>query len=270
MAALEAALGKLAQRFERGVTLDRIEEMLAAEASPSDANTAELTDIEKLDCVRNARLHPDRLIGDLLALSEESKTCITTPDMSTNRTAEPPTWQHLTRSARIDADQLVSYFTCIVHMAQLRPANAADRRLGLVAGGCYMRLLSVPTDAQVYGVFHAPLVLRALGLFGLLASQLAHLQRDGERLELEGDCTELLAAVERMLLAVSLADHADVHRSVMRTVRAVLLHYVEPAKHQRSRGKFETKNVYCAYCVSNVHTFKRFKHKLKLSACEQN
>lgn len=263
MAALEAALDLLRRHFDRTVTLDRIEELLEVGTTTSyaAAGTAEPTPVEALACIRNARQNSDALIRELLALSDEScKLAMTTINraetlpptspaptpnsaaaaISISAATQPPppplSWAQLTRSNGIDPDELNAYFTCIVHLAQLRPANAADRRLGLVAARCYVQLLCVPADAQVYGVFHAPLVQRTLAHFNLLASQLRLLRRDAERLELVRDCAELLRACERMLLAVSLAEHKDVKRCLMRAVRSVLLHYLQPTQ-RNSRGE---------------------------------
>lgn len=275
MAALEAALVILPRHFDRTVTLDHIEELLEVGII---ADNDEPTPAEAFACIRNARQHSDDLINELLALSNEScklakattKRAEPVPSTSTSTTRSPNSadiaisisaatqpqppplsWAHFTRSSRIDPDQLLAYFTCIVHLAQLRPANTTNRRLGLVAARCYVRLLSVPADAQVYGLFHAPLVQRALELFSLLASHLRLLSRDTERLELVRDCAELLGAFERMLLAVSLDEHQDVKRSLLKTVRMVLFHYLEPTQ-RKNKGEVGT-HPYAHVNNLNIH-----------------
>lgn len=238
---LELALRRVASYFDASLSLEHIEDLLD---STSGAEPADSQAIDALAIVRSARTQP-AVLNDLLELCNE---CTSTgvarrgetptlmpispsPSPSDRATAPPIGWKHLISTGAIAApDHLLAYFTCLL---QLRPADRVNRRLGLMAARTYMLLLTVP-GSQVYGLFHAPLVQRALGQFALLAQLLKAgdggaptLRVDHERIELLMNCVALQEDCKKMLQVVSLAEHDDLKRALVRSLNGVMLHYFE-------------------------------------------
>lgn len=255
MAAIDS-LSRLAQHFDPNLNADDIEDILDAQTT-TNATDADADDVLKqFRCVQNARKHPAvrndlrELLNDCHNLTSSALRPPTpeTPhrkrSLSTNSSASQLTtpsaaaaadglrtgWSDINRDGNINTEQLLAYFTCLVHLAQQRPNDSVDRKLGLLAARSYVLLCTLP-GAQMFGVFRPELLRRVFAQFGLLAKLLRKDRgptlREHEQIDLLMDCISLQTELLQMLSVVSLAEHADLKKALVRMLNAVFVHYFE-------------------------------------------
>lgn len=259
MSSVEVVLRRIAHYFDTSIDLDQLENDLDTLAT----DPAVAARILQLACVQTALTHP-AVLNELLELSNECSALFVaqhqcqTPSRSVGSptpscaSQTPSGWQHMIDERVVELQPLLGYFTCLVLLAQLRPGDPVARRIGFMAARTYLLLLTVP-DAQVFGVFHAPLVQRCFALLDLLAvllkspgktslSSLAArdnaaaalpLKREHEKIDVLMSCAALLDDCGKMMQMVALADHPDVRRALVRASSAVLLHYFEMVHRSR-------------------------------------
>lgn len=244
--ALETALRGFSRRFDSQITLQHVEDLLEPDAaqtttqhSSNDSTVAADGDaLATLTYARDARQNHDTLVHKLLALSHKCSQLA--GDVAADRQAL--SWERLVNVddagsvVPIVPDSLLAYFTSLVHLPTAHKTNSALRRLAIVAARCYVQLLCTPTEAQVYGVFHEPLVQRVCSLFGLLQSDCwSTIRTQSDRTDLLSNCIELIVALDQMLGVCSLAGCEELKRCLVRAVRSCLSHYLDAG--QQSKGE---------------------------------
>lgn len=213
MSNISNALRQFSQFFDPSLDLNDIEDLVDS-CSP-ESKSINGASIEQLEIVRNALNRPE-VLSQLIELSTECRSLQTASSLEAL-----DTWEQFVQF--IVPDQLLTYFTCLIELASIIPSNPVARRLALISGQTFFLLQTVP-GAKAFGAFHPPLVQRSLLLLNLLNRMLRenHLTREHEKIDLLINCASLLDDVVKFLKVVSLVEHNEIKKSVVRAFNTVV------------------------------------------------
>lgn len=207
------ALRQLVQFFDPNLELDNVEDLIdsytSAESQPDNASS-----IENLSVVKTARNRPE-VLSTLLELCSECR-CL----HSSATLVATDSWEQFVRF--IVPDQMLTFFTCLIELAKIRPAEPVSRRLALISGQAFFLLQAIP-GAKAFDAFHPPLIQRTFELFNLVNTLLRAniLKRDSQKIDLLINLASLMDDASKFLQIVSLVEHDDLKKSIVRAVNTV-------------------------------------------------
>lgn len=247
MSNISNALRQFSQFFDRTLDLNDIEDRIDSFSTETQASN--LASLEHLEIIKIALNRPE-VLNQLIELSTECRSLHTA---STSSLENPDSWEQFVEF--IVPDQLLVYFTCLVEVATINPANPVGRRLALISGQTFFLLQTIP-GAKAFGAFHPPLVQRCLLLLNMLNKLLRDnvLKRDHEKIELLINCGSLLDDVVRFLKVVSLVEHEDIKKAVVRAFNTVVQVFYDGV----NRSKCECIEFIVGNCLGMIYNRPKF------------